>query len=89
MERGEGIFGLPRVFLYTGSRSVISSLWQIDDKATAIFMKKFYSKLANGYSKAEALRETKKDMKKTKYRHPYYWSGFVLNGDGESNITFH
>ena len=89
LERGEGIYGLPRVFLYTGSRSVISSLWQIDDKATALFMKKFYSLLENGHSKAKALRETKKEMQRTKYRHPYYWAGFVLNGDGESKITFH
>jgi CHAT domain-containing protein len=38
----EGIFNLPRMFLYTGSRSTISTLWSINDKATSVFMKSFY-----------------------------------------------
>jgi CHAT domain-containing protein len=89
LEQGEGVLGLPRVFFFNGARSVVSTLWKIEDKPTAIFMKRFYKFLAQGLSKAQALRMAKQEMRRTKYKHPYYWAGFILTGDGESTVDFH
>jgi CHAT domain-containing protein len=89
MEKGEGILGLPRIFFYSGARSVLSTLWPINDKSTASFMKKFYAYLAKGISKAQALRLAKQEMIHSKYSHPCYWAGYVLNGESDSSVNFH
>jgi CHAT domain-containing protein len=52
-------------------------------------MKRFYRYLAEGFSKAQALRLAKQEMIRSKYAHPYYWAGFVLNGEPDSRIDFH
>jgi CHAT domain-containing protein len=85
-EQGEAILGLPRVFFFNGSKTVISTLWKIDDKPTYIMIKKMYSYLSRGMSKAQALQKAKQDISRTKYSHPYYWAGFVLTGDAEAKI---
>lgn len=77
----EGVLGLPRFFFYMGSRSVISTLWAINDKAAAQFMKYFYDSYARGQGKAQALQQAKRRMMKTKYAHPYYWAAFILTGE--------
>lgn len=87
LEKGEGVSGLYRAFLHAGSRSVLMSLWSINDKATAEFMKSFYGELAVGRSKSDALRETKLRMISSKYRNPFYWAAFVLNGEARSSIA--
>ncbi len=81
MEKGEGILGLARMFFYSGSKSVISTLWPIEDKSTSVFMDSFYRHLLKGRGKAEALRLAKLEMLATKYKHPFHWAAFVLNGD--------
>ncbi|MCK4647036.1 MAG: CHAT domain-containing protein [Candidatus Aminicenantes bacterium] len=88
LERGEGILGLPRIFFYTGARSVISTLWKITDESTAKFMDLFYRYLAEGNDKSQALRLAKLEMIDSKYSHPFYWAAFVLNGDFNSTINF-
>ena len=88
IKRGEGILGLPRLFFYSGASSVVSALWEIDDKATALFMKRFYRYLKYGNSKGQSLRLAKTDMIKSRFKHPYYWAGFVLNGDSAQHISF-
>ncbi|MCX6564189.1 MAG: CHAT domain-containing protein [Candidatus Aminicenantes bacterium] len=89
LEKGEGFLGLQRVFFYSGARSVLSTLWSVNDKSTSFFMGKYYGYLAEGYSKASALRLTKQKMINSKYSHPYYWASFVLNGEPDSKIIFH
>lgn len=89
MERGEGILGLTRMFFYSGANSVLSTLWPIDDKSTAYFMTRYYRHLADGRTIAEALRLTKLDMIRSNFSQPYFWAGFVLNGDGDIKIDFH
>ena len=81
LEAGEGMFGLTRAFLYSGSRSVLSSLWKIDDKSSSRFMEYFYQYLTEGKTKDAALRLSKIKMMDSKYRHPRYWAAFVLTGD--------
>lgn len=86
LERGEGMMGLPRIFFHAGARSVISTLWKINDASTAVFMDKFYGHLAGGESKAEALRSAKIEMIQSRYSHPAYWAAFILNGEYRSSI---
>lgn len=86
MEKGEGISGLSRAFLYAGAESILVSLWNINDKSTALFMTYFYKYLTRGESKAQALRLAKIKMMESKYCHPYYWAAFVLIGDFNSPV---
>lgn len=81
LEKGEGVMGLVNAFLNTGSKSVISSLWNINDRSTAHFMKYFYQNIIDGKSKAEALKLAKIEMINSKFSHPYYWAAFILMGD--------
>jgi CHAT domain-containing protein/tetratricopeptide (TPR) repeat protein len=83
---GEGVLGLTRTFLYAGARSVLVSLWNINDQATARFMDYFYKYLSRGESKEESLRQAKLEMIDSGYSHPRYWAAFVLIGDYASPI---
>jgi len=82
--KGEGLVGLTRGFMYAGAARVVASLWNVQDKATAELMKRFYEKML-GKEKlrpAAALRAAQIEMGKTKsWRAPYYWAGFVLQGE--------
>jgi CHAT domain-containing protein len=84
--RGEGLVGLTRGFMYAGAARVLASLWSVEDRATAMLMRDFYRHLlAEKRPAAEALRRAQLDMAsgKThpKYRSPYYWAGFSLQGE--------
>jgi len=81
LEKGEGLIGLTRSFLYSGADSVLSSFWSLNDQSTAGFMEDFYTFLCQGQDKAGALRLAKLKMLKSSHFHPFYWAGFVLNGD--------
>jgi CHAT domain-containing protein len=89
LEKGEGIMGLTRVFFYSGARSVISTLWEIEDRAAADFMGYFYDFLSHGETLSQALRAAKLRMLESKKSHPFYWAAFVLNGEPFSRIHFH
>jgi len=86
LEPGEGSLGLSRVFFYAGAHSVVSALWEIGDKPTALFTDYFYTYLSNGDSKTEAMRNAKIDMINSKYSHPFYWAAFILSGKYRSSI---
>ena len=75
---GDDVVGFTRGFLYAGARSLISSLWQVDDEATRDLMVNFYTNLS-GMSKDEALRQAQLKTKK-QYPHPYYWAAFLFTG---------
>lgn len=75
---GDDVVGFTRGFLYAGARSLISSLWQVDDEATRDLMVNFYTNLSR-MSKDEALRQAQLKAKK-QYPHPYYWAAFLLTG---------
>jgi CHAT domain-containing protein len=81
--RGEGIIGLTRGFMYAGARRVVASLWQVDDRATAELMKRFYqAMLGGGLKPAAALRSAQTEMWRDKrWQAPYYWGAFTLQGD--------
>ena len=76
----EGNLGLPRVFFYMGASSVLSTLWPVNDKAGAVFMRHFYDGYFRGEGKAEALRAAKRAMGRTRFAHPCFWASYVLTG---------
>lgn len=86
---GEGIEGLSRAFLRAGASSVVSSLWRVNDQATAQFMPLLYASLAQGSGKALALRQAKLRFLTSggTLAHPYYWAAFVLSGDGLGPVS--
>ena len=75
---GDDVVGLTRGFLYAGSRSIVASLWSVDDKATAELMQTFYRNLAS-LDKSEALRQAQIKTRQV-YPHPYFWAAFQLTG---------
>jgi CHAT domain-containing protein/tetratricopeptide (TPR) repeat protein len=85
--RGEGLVGLSHSFLAAGASSVVMSLWNVDDRATAALMDRFYRELLDhGRTPAEALRLAQLSVReKPRWSAPYYWGGFVLQGDGLNN----
>jgi CHAT domain-containing protein/Tfp pilus assembly protein PilF len=81
--RGEGLIGLTRAFMYAGAPRVVSSLWSVSDRATAALMKAFYRRmLIDRMSVAAALRGAQLELRRNpRWSHPYYWAGFVVQGD--------
>ena len=78
---GEGIVGLPQAFLIAGSRSVIASLWPVDDEETSLLMQNMYRNiLIKKMKPADALKKAKLELKK-EIPDPYFWSGFVFYGE--------
>ena len=80
--KAEGVVGIARAFLGAGARSVLVSLWAIDDEATLVFMKHFYEELVTGKLASEALNQAMKSMKESEeFSDVKYWAPFVLIGD--------
>lgn len=88
LQKGEGIMGLTRAFFYSGARSVLSTLWEIEDRAAAVFIGHFYGFLYQGKTLSQALRSAKLETLKSGYDHPFYWAAFILNGEPFSRIGF-
>ncbi len=81
--RGEGLLGLTRGVLYAGAPRVVASLWQVDDRATAELMSRFYRGLwTESLTPAAALRQARLSLaSERRFRDPFYWGAFVLQGD--------
>ena len=74
--------GIARAFLAAGARSVLVSLWAIDDEATMVFMKRFYQHLKEGKTASAAVQELIKFLREPKdYSEMKYWAPFQLIGD--------
>jgi CHAT domain-containing protein len=87
--KGEGLVSLTRGFMYAGSQSVVTSLWKVDDRATAKLMKHFYEfMLRDGMTPAAALRAAKQKIRDEKaWNAPFFWAGFTLQGEYTERIT--
>jgi CHAT domain-containing protein len=81
--KGEGLVGLTRGFMYAGAPRVVASLWQVEDRATAVLMGRFYeAMLRRGLRPAAALREAQVSMSKDRrWRAPHNWAAFTFQGE--------
>ena len=80
--KAEGVVGIARAFLGAGARSVIASLWAIDDDATLVFMRHFYEHLVKGKSAGNSLHQAMKWMRESDdFNAVMDWAPFVLIGD--------
>jgi CHAT domain-containing protein/Flp pilus assembly protein TadD len=81
--RGEGLVGMARGFMYAGAPRVVVSLWSVNDHATADLMQRFYRQLlARNARPAAALRRAQVALIGDKrWRAPYYWAAFGLQGE--------
>jgi CHAT domain-containing protein len=82
--KGEGIASLARGFSFAGVKSLVTSLWSVNDATTAELMSGFYQNLTLHKTKDEALRQAKLDYLSTKdayLAHPFYWASFIVIGD--------
>ncbi|MEZ2226311.1 MAG: tetratricopeptide repeat protein [Microcoleus sp.] len=81
--KGEGMVGLTRGFMYAGAQRMAVSLWNVDDEGTSVLMQKFYQKmLQQKLAPAAALRAAQMEMmQQEKWKSPYYWAAFTLQGE--------
>jgi CHAT domain-containing protein len=83
-DRYEDYATLGQAFLFAGARGVIATLWRIDDEGAARFAERFYDHLSR-VPPVEALALAQRDlMSDARWRHPYYWAGYTISGDGIS-----
>ena len=82
---GEGVFGLQRGFKKAGAKTILMSLWKVNDFATQMLMIEFYRNYCQGIDKRESLRQAQKAVREYKdhsgefiFEAPYYWAGFVM-----------
>jgi tetratricopeptide (TPR) repeat protein len=84
---GEGVLGLRRAFEIAGVRSLVMSLWSVDDAATREWMRRFYeNRFTGGLGASDAAYEAALGLLRARRArgqstHPYYWAGFVAAGD--------
>jgi CHAT domain-containing protein len=78
---GDELMGLVRGLLQAGARSLVLSLWDVNDDSTKEFMIEFYTRLQQGYSPAVATQTASIHLREHR-PHPYYWAPFLLIGKG-------
>ena len=81
---GEGVLSLARGFIYSGSQSVVMSMWEIEDRSGTDIVKEFYDNLKKGYRKSSALRKARIDFLRNSDQlrsHPYFWSAMIVYGN--------
>jgi CHAT domain-containing protein len=79
---GDELIGLGRGILYAGAGALVASLWQVADHSTLSLMDSFYHHLAQGESKAAALRQAQcAALAGSPELHPAFWGAFQLIGD--------
>lgn len=84
LRQGEGIISLARGFFYAGCKSIVMTLWMVNDKKSALLMKDYYRELLKGNSKDASLKEAKIKFIESSnelYAHPFFWSGYLIIGD--------
>ncbi len=76
---GEGVYGLQRAFRVAGAKSLIMSLFKVDDVATQRLMELFYARWLQNGDKREAFTYAKKELRK-EYPSPKFWGAFIMVG---------
>ncbi len=79
LSAGEGVYGLQRAFLVAGAKTLIMSMFKVDDEATQKLMVKFYKKWLETGNKRDSFVEAKKEVR-VEYQDPIYWGAFIMIG---------
>lgn len=80
---GEGVIGMSWALFVAGVPTTVASQWKVDSASTTSLMIDFHRRLTKKQTKAEALRQASLGLLRSeRYRHPFYWAGFVMIGDG-------
>lgn len=75
----EGVFGLQRGFKLAGAKSLLMSMWKVDDQATYLLMTEFYRQYISGKSKRQSLYLAQSALRESEeFSEPYYWASFIL-----------
>ncbi|MBU1100555.1 MAG: CHAT domain-containing protein [Bacteroidetes bacterium] len=80
-DRSEGIIGMQKAFMESGTNSIVVSLWDVSDEHSSKLMEFFYSFLNDGNGKSESLRLAKLKFISEENANPYYWAAFTLSGN--------
>jgi len=90
LKNGEGLMSLARAFISSGCKSVITTLWNVNDKKTVNFVERFYTHLYSGKNLGQTVTRTKRDylnnLDSVLDAHPYYWAPFIMIGDADIRI---
>jgi CHAT domain-containing protein len=78
---GEGTMGLGWAFQWAGARSVLMTLWEVDEEASVKLVEAFFKHLKSGKDKLESLNLAREEIRRSGFEHPYYWAGFTLLGE--------
>ncbi len=82
VKTGDGVYGMRRALVLSGSAAQMISLWPVSDLGTRELMAEYYKRLKAGEGRSEALRHTQlKMLKDPKRRHPFYWASFIQSGE--------
>ena len=79
--KGDELLGLVRGLLHSGARSLLLSLWDVQDRSTTKLMSSFYTRFRDQGNMASALQGAMQELRETQ-PHPYFWAPFVLTGGG-------
>jgi CHAT domain-containing protein len=84
--KGEGLMSLNNAFLQSGAKTVVASLWKVEDAATLELMKHFYEAMANdNQTPAQALRRAQLKLRENpKFSSPFFWAAFTVQGEYRS-----
>jgi CHAT domain-containing protein len=82
---GDELLGLIRGALYAGARSLLLTLWEVNDRSATLFMTSFYRQLPTIDSKARAVTQAAREVR-NRYPHPYHWAPFVVVGKALNEI---
>lgn len=80
VRNGEGVYGLQRAFKVAGAKTLVMSLWKVNDDATQELMVEFYQAWLTSGDKVKSFRAAQQKLK-TKYKTPYYWGAFIMVGE--------
>ena len=84
---GEGVISLAHGFIHAGAKSVVNTLWSVDDARTAELMVDFFTLLKKGESRDQALQQAKLNLLENRPHdevHPYFWAGLIGIGATEA-----
>ncbi|MEI6899797.1 MAG: CHAT domain-containing tetratricopeptide repeat protein, partial [Bacteroidota bacterium] len=86
LEDGEGVISMSMGGIYSGSPSILSTLWSVNDHSTSVIMQRFYHYLHKGDHKSESIRKAQLDYingNDNMLAAPFYWAGYILIGNDE------